>query len=188
MELDMSETLGSKTAVAARAQGLKWMLFSVFVAISATVALSAWAQAGPGGHHGGGPGMGMFGGPMMGGRGVDHMLDGLNATDAQRSQIKQIFEAAATDLKAQREQGRSLRERAMQIFAAPNVDASAAETVRQQMLQQHDQASRRMLQAMLDASKVLTPEQRAKLGERMKQRADAMRERTQRMERERPRQ
>jgi Spy/CpxP family protein refolding chaperone len=182
----MSETLGSRTAVATRARGLKWMLFSMVVAISATVALSAWAQPMPGGHHGG-PGMGMLGGPMDG-RGVDHMLDGLSATDAQRSQIKQIFQAAATDLKSQREQGRALRERAMQIFAAPNVDAGAAETVRQQMLQQHDQASRRMLQAMLDASKVLTPEQRAKLGERMKQRSDAMRERMQRMERERPRQ
>jgi Spy/CpxP family protein refolding chaperone len=156
------------------------MLLGMVLAASATVALSAWAQPGPGGH--GGPGMGMFGG-----RGVDHMLDGLNATDAQRTQIKQIAQAAAADLKAQREQSRALHERAMQIFAAPNVDAAAAESVRQQMLQQHDQASRRMLQAMLDASKVLTPEQRAKLGERMKQRADAMHDRMQRMEREHPR-
>jgi Spy/CpxP family protein refolding chaperone len=113
------------------------------------------------------------------------MLDGLNATDAQRSQVKQIMAAARTDLKAQREQSRALRERAMQIFAAPNVDAAAAESVRQQMLQQHDLTSRRTMQAMLDASKVLTPEQRAKLGERMTQRAEAARERMQRMERER---
>jgi periplasmic protein CpxP/Spy len=56
------------------------------------------------------------------------------------------------------------------------------------MIQQHDQTSRRMLQAMLDASKVLTPEQRAKIAERMKQRGDMMRERAQRMEREQPRQ
>jgi Spy/CpxP family protein refolding chaperone len=123
---------------------------------------------------------------MMGGRGVDHMLDGLNATDAQRSQIKQIAQAAAADMKAQHEAGRALRERAMQIFAAPNVDAAAAESVRQQMQQQHDQASKRMLQAMLDAGKVLTPEQRTKLAERMKQRGDMMRDRMQRMEREQP--
>ena len=74
----------------------------------------------------------------------------------------------------------------MQIFAAPNVDAAAAESVRQQMLQQHDQASKRMLQARLDASKVLTPEQRAKMAERMKQRGDMMRDRMQRMERDQP--
>ena len=164
-------------------RGMKWMLSGMVVAVAATFALSAWAQpAGPGHHGMGGPGM------MMGARGVDHMLDGLNATDAQRSQIKQIYKAAADDLKGQREQRRALHERSLQILAAPTVDAAAAEQVRQQMLQQHDQSSRRMLQAMLDASKVLTPEQRAKLAERMKQRGEMMRERAQRMEREQPRQ
>lgn len=168
------------------ARGMKWMLSGVVVAVAATFALSAWAMPGGYGHHG----MGERGGygMMMGGRGVDRMLDGLNASDAQRSQIKQIFKTAADDLKGQREQRRALRERSMQVFAAPNVDAAAAESVRQQMLQQHDQASKRMLQAMLDASKVLTPEQRVKLGERMKQRGEMMRERVQRLEREQPKQ
>ena len=58
---------------------------------------------------------------------VDHMLDGLNATDAQRTQIRQIAQAAAADLKAQREAGRALRDKGMQIFTAPTVDAAAAE-------------------------------------------------------------
>jgi periplasmic protein CpxP/Spy len=159
------------------------------LAVVATVALSlsgsVWAQHGHG-EHGGGMGMHGGGGGMMGnpermGRVMDHMLDGLNATDAQRGQIKQIAQAAATDMKAQRESNRALHEKAMQIFTAPNVDAAAAEQVRQQMLAQHDQMSKRTLQAMLDASKVLTPEQRAKLGERMKQRSDTMRERMKRM-------
>jgi Spy/CpxP family protein refolding chaperone len=64
------------------------------------------------------------------------------------------------------------------------VDAGAAEALRQQMLTQHDQASKRVLQAMLDVSKVLTPEQRAKIGERMKQRQTIMQERMQREQRE----
>jgi len=68
----------------------------------------------------------------------------------------------------------------MQIFAAPTVDAAAAESVRQQMLAQHDQASKRMLQAMLDVSNVLTPEQRAKMAARMKERSSIMHERMQR--------
>jgi protein CpxP len=42
------------------------------------------------------------------------------------------------------------------------------------MLAQHDAASKRMLQAMLDVSRVLTPEQRAKLAERMQQRREMM--------------
>ena len=130
-----------------------------------------------GGHHGmGGMHHGMDGGMMFRGspehmgRMIDHMLDGLNASDAQRGQIKQIAAGAATDLKAQGEAGRALRQRAMQAFTAPTVDAGAVEQVRQQMLQQHDQMSRRMTQAMLDVARVLTPEQRARLGERMRDR------------------
>ena len=74
---------------------------------------------------------------------------------------------------AARSRPRALREQSMQLFTQPNVDANAAETLRQQMLQQHDQASKRMLQAMLDASRVLTPEQRARdRRERMKQRRE----------------
>ena len=51
------------------------------------------------------------GSPERMGRMIDHMLDGLNASDAQRGQIKQIAAAAAADLKAQREAGRALRQR-----------------------------------------------------------------------------
>ena len=184
--------VGNKTMTLARPlmqRGVRWVVLATFVAVSSATALSAWAQPMPGGMMGGHEGpQGMMGSPEHMGRMLDHMLDGLNATDAQRSQIKQIAAAAATDMKAQHDAGRALREKAMQIFSAPNVDAAAAESVRQQMLAQHDQSSRRMLQAMLDASKVLTPEQRAKLGERMKQREAQMHERMQRLEREKPKQ
>ena len=160
------------------------MASTVVVIAVAGAAFSAHAQ----GHHGPGGGHGMammFGGsPEHVGRVVDHMLDGLNASDAQRSQIKQIASAAAGDLKAQREAGRALRERSLQIFAAPTVDANAAEAVRQQIQAQHDQSSKRVLQAMLDVSRVLTPEQRTKIAERMKQRQAVMQERMQRFQRE----
>ena len=43
-----------------------------------------------------------------------------------------------------------------------------------------------MTQAMVDISRVLTPEQKAKIAEHMKQRAAKMEERRQRMERDRP--
>jgi protein CpxP len=165
------------------------MTVSVLVVAIAGAAFSVHAQGqpgagGPDGH--GGHAMMMFGGsPEHVGRAVDHMLDGLNASAAQRSQIKQIAIAAATDMKAQRDAGRELHEKGMQIFAAPSVDAGAAEALRQQMLAQHDQASKRMLQAMLDVAKVLTPEQRAKFGERIKARQAVMKDRMQRMPHER---
>jgi periplasmic protein CpxP/Spy len=182
----MTELATVNSAAAGKARGLKRLAAGVVIAVTATIGLTAWAQPGPGGHHGGG-----FGGPAMFmgspehiGRAVDHVLDGVNATDAQRTQVKQIVTQAAADLKAQRDAGRALHERSMQIFTAPTVDAAAAESVRQQMLTQHDTASRRVLQAMLDISRVLTPEQRAKLAERMNERHKRMEERMQRMQRD----
>ncbi|HEX7438359.1 MAG TPA: Spy/CpxP family protein refolding chaperone [Caldimonas sp.] len=172
-------------ATAAGTRGrVRLLMLGMLMAVLATWAASTWAQPmGHGMHRGMGDGM-MMGSPRM----IDHMLDGLGATDAQRSQIKQIAQAAAADLKTQRDAGRGLRERGMQIFTAPNVDPAAAESLRQQMLAQHDQASKRMTQAMLDISRVLTPEQRAKLGERMKERAARMHDRMERMQREHPHQ
>jgi len=151
-------------------------LFAAGLAIAAMGFITLAANAQPGGmHHGGlrheGPGM-MLGSPEGMGRMADRILDSVNASDAQRSQVKQIMQAAATDLRAQREAGRGLREQTMQLFTQPAVDANAAEALRQQMMAQHDQTSRRMMQAMLDVSRVLTPEQRTQLAERMKQRRD----------------
>jgi Spy/CpxP family protein refolding chaperone len=42
------------------------------------------------------------------------------------------------------------------------------------MLAQHDQVSKRRMQAMVDAGRVLTPEQRKQLSDRMSQRRDMM--------------
>jgi Spy/CpxP family protein refolding chaperone len=181
-------TVNSSSTRSTSARSLRWLIAGMVVAISATVALSAWAQPGSGGHghRDGFGGAGLFmGSPERVDRAVDHLLDGLNATDAQRAQIKQIAEQAAADLKRQHEAGRGLHERTLQLFTAPTVDAAAAESLRQQMLAQHDATSRRMLQAMLDVSRVLTPEQRAKLAEHVRQRHQRMQERMQeRMQRD----
>ena len=132
------------------------------------------APMGPMGHHAamgpGGPGAGA---PMMG-RMLDRMLDQVGATAEQRTQIRAIADAAAADLQAQRDAGRALREQSLQLFAQPTVDANAVEAQRQKMLQHQDQVSRRMTQAMLDVSRVLTPEQRAQWAERMGQRKQMM--------------
>lgn len=175
----MAQALGSRFRQAVLQQTAGRWAMGALIAMAATAfGAAAWAGGEPGGRWGppagmGGPGPfgpGLFGGPPERiERGVDRMLDGLQATDAQRTQVKQIAVAAAKDLQAQREAGRGLFERNRELFTAPVVDANAAEQVRLQMLAQHDQASRRTLQAMLDISRVLTPEQRATLAQRMKQ-------------------
>ncbi len=147
-----------------------WRLLAAGAVVAAAAAISLGAQAEM---HGPGPGdmgpMMMFMGPPEHiASHVEHLLSGLNASDAQRLQITQIAQAAAADLKSQHEAERTLQQQSLQIFTAPAVDSAAAESVRQQMLVQHDQSSRRVLQAMLDISQVLTADQRAQIGERMR--------------------
>ena len=191
---------------------VRWMLAGMAFTLLAAAGMSAWAQQppappdgrpgwgdrmrggmrgemhgrGPGGH-GGGMERGMFGGsPERMNRAIDRMLDGLAATDAQRTQIKQIAATAAADLKAQRQSGRDLRSRGMQALLAPNVDTAGVEAVRQQMLQQHDQSSRRMSQALIDIARVLTPEQRARASARLQDMQARMQDRQRRMEQQAP--
>ena len=140
------------------------------LALAAGAANAAWAQGGPGGPDA------MLGDPAHIGRMADHLLKGLDVSEAQRTQVRQIAQAAAADMKPQQEARRALRDKSLQLMAAPTLDAAAAEALRQQMLAQHDAASKRMLQAMLDIGRVLTPEQRVALADRMKQRQEAKRE------------
>jgi periplasmic protein CpxP/Spy len=190
---DTNRPTPSPSSTPARRWG-RWAAISAAAAAS-VVALTVWASpghaglGGPGGMEGrmmamhGGGSHGAGGGWLMG-RGLDRMLDGVNATEAQRTQIRQIAQSARADLQSQRATHLALRDRAMAAFTATTVDAREVETVRQAMLAQHDAASQRVSQAMLDASRVLTPEQRTQLAERLKQRSEQMRQRHE--ERQRP--
>lgn len=155
----------------------------IFVALAGATVLSA--QAAPmdgqrhgammGGRHGGMDGQhGGMGAGMMGGPRAERMLEAIGASAEQRVQIRQIMDAARTDLQAQRESGRALHEQMRQLFTQPTVDANAVEALRQQQLARHDAASKRRMQAMLDASRVLTPEQRTRLAEMAGQRRGMM--------------
>ncbi len=164
-----------------------WALGGLVAATAASVALSlsAWADAPDRADRGApmamqgeghGPGMGEHhaGGLPFAGRHLDRLLDEAKATDAQRTQIKQISEKAQADLKALHEQGRALHEQALTLWAQPKLDAAAAEKLRQSMSSHHEQVSKRMTQAMLDVGNVLTPAQRATVAERMRQHQQGM--------------
>ena len=144
--------------------------------LASATAMTAWAAA-PGhgpraaihkvAHHPGpqgGPGF------LLGGPGLDRLLDEVQATAAQRAQIRQIAGAARDDLRQLRDTALDLRKDTLNVLTQPSIDAGAAEQARQKMLAQHDATSKRTLTAMLDVAKVLTPEQRAQLGEKFKAR------------------
>jgi Spy/CpxP family protein refolding chaperone len=155
------------------------MVAGLSLALAGAAAGGAWAApggpGGPGSHgmmgHGarGGPGAGgMFEGMLQ------RLLDRVNATPEQRTQIQQILQAHADERRAQHEGGRALREQAMALFAQPTVDATALEALRQKQLVMHDAASKRMTATMLEISRVLTPEQRKQMADYMAQRRDMM--------------
>ena len=112
------------------------------------------------------------GGHGMGARHMERLLERVNASAEQRTQIRGIFEAAAADMRAQGDTRRQLHEQGLSLLSQPTIDANAVERLRQQMLAQHDQASQRWSRAMVEAANVLTPQQRTQLAELMRQRGE----------------
>lgn len=143
-------------------------------ALAVSLALGAAAvQAMPGGHGGHGP----QGGPGDAPQRMGMMLDLVDASEAQHKQIRELMQAARKDLQPQHEAMRKLHAEQRALLAAPSIDAAAVEAKRKQLQAQHELVSKRMSQAMIDAARVLTPEQRAKLNERMAKHEARMAER-----------
>ena len=150
---------------------------AMVIALACAAVGTAFAQPMPGGP-GGGPGAcmhGMHGGGMgMGMFGHGRMLDQVGASAEQKTKIHEIFKAAHDDLRGQRQAAQPMRDEMVKLLAAPVVDAAAVEVLRQKIETQRDAHSKRMTRAMIDASAVLTPEQRQKVAERMAQQRSLM--------------
>lgn len=165
-------------------QPLRWLVATVLLALAGgLVQTVSAAPRGPQDGHAGMPAMNhmsqsqmsdLDGMVMAHPRQMDRLLDGIQATPEQRVQLKQIAQDARTDLRAQREAGQALREQGRALFAQPTVDEAAAEALRQQWLARHDRASQRMMQALLEMSRVLTPDQRQAMTALMAERRDRM--------------
>jgi periplasmic protein CpxP/Spy len=125
-------------------------------------------------HHRMAPGMGMG---MPGVAIPERLLDKVGASAEQKTRLREIAKAAGDDLRSQREAGQALHEKMLALMAAPQVDAAAAEALRQQQLARHDAVTKRAMQAMLDVQAVLTPAQRTQIAEHMAARHKRMQER-----------
>lgn len=114
------------------------------------------AVAAPREHHG-------AGGPMA----IEQLLAGADVSTDQRAQLKSIMDAARGDLRAEHDAERASRQQMLQLLSAETVDAAAVESLRQDMLARHDTRSRRMTQALLEASAVLSAEQRRQIADKL---------------------
>jgi len=99
-----------------------------------------------------------------------HTLDDVDATDAQKAQVKSIIQAHAPAMKSLRESGKGLRQEIHALLSAKTIDRTALETLRAQKVTSMDQASREMTAMLADIAEVLTPEQRQQAAEKMAER------------------
>jgi Spy/CpxP family protein refolding chaperone len=89
----------------------------------------------------------------------------IDATEDQEARVREIVDAAATDLLALAPRHREHRDALVALLAGASVDRAALESLRAEELALLESASRRAVEAIADVAEVLTPEQRAELVE-----------------------
>jgi protein CpxP len=129
----------------------------------------------------GGPGAFMSGKAMdaehMGkfaGQRVSHMLDEVKASDAQKEKASAIVKASVQKGAPLAEKMRDNHAQLGKLMSAATLDKAAIESLRVEQIKLADEASKLATQTMLDVAEILTPEQRAKLAEKMEHRGSWM--------------
>lgn len=92
-----------------------------------------------------------------------HMAIELDATPEQQTKIAAVAKSAVHDLLPLREKAQAARGRAVALLTAPTIDRDAIERLRAEQLGLAETASKRIAQALADASDALTAEQRGKI-------------------------
>jgi len=93
----------------------------------------------------------------------------IDATPEQRARIQPISDDLGATLYGFREENRALGTRFIKAFEAEKVDPAEFAKIREDALALADRASAKLNEAIVNASEVLTPEQRRKLVQRWKE-------------------
>lgn len=112
------------------------------------------AYAHPAGQHEAGGEMG------FGARRLQHLLDKVNATPAQRSQIEGIWNNLRPQLAGNHQQHKALHQQMAAAFTAPTVDPARIEQLRQQSMALENQRSQVFTQGLVQTAQVLSQAQR----------------------------
>ena len=111
---------------------------------------------------------------MQGGPPIERMqtmarraLDAVGATSDQEAKVHDIIASAFADLAPMREKREAFRKQALDLLKAPTIDPAAIEKLRADHIAEMDTDSKRITKAVTDIATVLTPDQRAKLADRI---------------------
>ena len=120
--------------------------------------------------HGGWHGRGFMMGQMdpaqiedLADRLVRHLAIEVDATNEQQERLRAVVKSAVRDLIPMREKAHAARQRGRELLLGSTIDRAAIETFRAEQLALADTASKRVVQALADASSILTAEQRRKI-------------------------
>ena len=101
---------------------------------------------------------------------LQHMLGEVKASDAQKTKASEIAKAAVAKGAPLAEKMRDNHQQLGKLMFAATLDKNAIETLRAEQMRLADEVSKLAMQTMQDISELLTPEQRAKLAEKMENR------------------
>lgn len=167
-------TVPASTATTSAASRRWFTSLAAFGGLAA-LAAHAGAQTAPGGPpHGRGPGQPPT--PEQMAQAIDHrisrLIKAVDGTPEQKDRLLKLAQAAMADMQPLRAQHLAARKKGMELLAASSIDRNTLERLRQEQITLADSMSKRVVQHMADAAEVLTPAQRSKLAERMRERGE----------------
>jgi Spy/CpxP family protein refolding chaperone len=98
------------------------------------------------------------------------VLTKVDASDAQKAEVRAILEPLAAELQPVRETFVANRESMVRLLLAPAIDRTELEALRSEQMDQADTVSRTLVSTLADVADVLTPEQRSELESRIAER------------------
>ncbi|HEY7491432.1 MAG TPA: Spy/CpxP family protein refolding chaperone [Candidatus Tectomicrobia bacterium] len=94
---------------------------------------------------------------------TDWIMHRINASEEQQQQVKTIVQGAMNNLLPLREQHQAQHQALLEALRQPIVDRQTLEELRRAKLQLVETASSQFVEALMNITAVLTPEQRAEL-------------------------
>jgi protein CpxP len=116
------------------------LALTVGLALAALIGIGAAVAVAQGG--GWGHGRGGFG--PMGGHGIGHMLDEIDASADQETRIWAIIDRTRSELRPMGREFRATREEAAALLSAPTIDRAAVEKLRADRMAAVDDASKKV--------------------------------------------